>query len=84
MSGGLLRRLAENPLTGFLAVTLLYASSLRGLIAIQEHQLRDNPGPIHVLEIGVTALYLAAALFLLYIMRGGRKAARTPAASLAA
>jgi len=83
VSGGRLRRLIESPLAGFLAVTLLYVFSLRGLIAIQEHQLKDNPGPIRVLEIGVTVAYLAAALFFLYIMRSSRKATRTPTATLA-
>jgi len=56
-------------LAGFLLVTLLYLSSLRGLLMIEHKLFADDPGPIRLLELGVTLAYLAAAGFTVYIAR---------------
>ena len=64
-----LRRLAASPLTGFIIVTLLYISSLRGLYRVEKLLFADNPEPIRVLEYGVTLLYTAALLFTTYLWR---------------
>ncbi len=56
-------------LLGFLIVTALYLSSMRGLLRIEHKLFADDPGPIKLLELGVTLAYLAAVGFTAYIAR---------------
>ncbi len=56
-------------LLGFLIVTALYLSSMRGLLRIEHRLFADDPGPIRLLELGVTLAYLVAVGFTAYIAR---------------
>lgn len=53
----------------FTLVTLVYITSLRGLLAVEKTIPRGGDHPLLPLEIGATILYIAALGFTIYLYR---------------
>jgi hypothetical protein len=67
-----LTNITHNALAGFIAVTLLYLFSMRGLTKIVQRYSGELAAPLRLLEIGVTLLYIAAAIFFLLLHKKPR------------
>jgi len=56
----------------FAIVTLVYITSLRGLLAVEKTIPHGGDHPLLPLEIGATILYVAALGFTIYLYKSAR------------